>query len=137
MFLCCILDSFYSRPSQQSPANNSFFDLPYGVNSATASMIAPGHFRTPQQPLSIPKHPLFLAMTEDPPRLTKERMADYLSDRDKLDCIVTIFHAKVAQKSYGNEKRSVFSRQLILFVKWSLACVNWVLSNTQTLGSCS
>uniref|UniRef100_A0AC35FKA6 Uncharacterized protein n=1 Tax=Panagrolaimus sp. PS1159 TaxID=55785 RepID=A0AC35FKA6_9BILA len=99
-------DSFYSaRPAQSSPVTHPFFDLGgYGVNTAAASMAMHNQFRSPQNPV-VPRNSLFLAMTEDPQRLTREKMAEYLANREKFDCVVTIFHAKVAQKSYGNEKR--------------------------------
>lgn len=39
------------------------------------------------------------------PKITIEKMSEYLRERKQLDCEITIFYAKVAQKSYATEKR--------------------------------
>ncbi|KRZ74496.1 Suppressor of hairless protein [Trichinella papuae] len=74
--------------------NNSLNRFPIGTTTAAA-----GTTTTPNTTLPFPRSQLVTSVQS----LTKEAMLRYL--QEDTQCILTIFHAKVAQKSYGSEKR--------------------------------
>ncbi|CAD5219826.1 unnamed protein product [Bursaphelenchus okinawaensis] len=72
------------------------------ILSGTSEYPAKTHYALPPVPLQ-PSFPLYMGQQKQ--RLTVDVMKNYLMHSEELDCTVKIFHAKVAQKSYGNEKR--------------------------------
>lgn len=68
------------------------------------------------QQLSNQQQPLIIRSPHQ--SLTPARMREYLRNKEELDCVIEIFHPKVAQKSYGTEKRYniLNTDELIIFI---------------------
>ncbi|XP_043204740.1 recombining binding protein suppressor of hairless-like isoform X1 [Amphibalanus amphitrite] len=69
---------------------------PLSVNTLSSMQAPPSPLPTPSPPVPYP-----MAMKDQ--RLTRDAMKRYLEEHG--DQVIVILHAKVAQKSYGNEKR--------------------------------
>ncbi|CAD6197880.1 unnamed protein product [Caenorhabditis auriculariae] len=98
-------DHFYNMA--QSTPSSSFLESSAGATAFTTNLNLTNSTASYSQVSGL--HPAALGLqqiiSQQSQQLTAEKMLEFLAKPEELNCTVSVFHAKVAQKSYGNEKR--------------------------------